>query len=149
MQTFSARDKVWSHTVSLIGKRPWLGYGVGKKVFVEVYSESDPPESVFYYPHPHQYGLAVLFSLGIVGGVLYGTMWILLMLRLARATFRERSGYLRIVPGTVALMMGMILLYGMGDYPDSLVKYALIWLIPVALVVTREVGAAPSAGGEP
>ncbi len=143
MATFSERDKVWRHTWRLAGERLALGHGYGKKVFERVYYASRPPPATFHYPHCHEYWLKILFEHGMVGVALYLAAWGCLAARLLRAVFRAPTFTARLLPATVGLLLLFGHLYGLGDFPDSVVQAAMIWLVPVALVVT-----APAPGKE-
>lgn len=138
MSGFSDRDKVWSHTLELVSARPWFGYGYGKRNFVRVYYSTNPPEARFEFPHAHQFWLKILFESGAVGFLLHLAAWSILAAQILRRTFAGRSFQARLLPGTVGLILLLIHLYGLGDYPDNVVRMAQFWLVPVALVLTRK-----------
>ncbi len=138
MQNFSERDKVWTHTWDLTRQRPWLGYGYGKRNFEAVYYSTQPPKSIFLYPHPHQFWLKLLFEFGWTGMILHFLAWTILAFGLWRCIFSQPTFTDRLLPGTVGLILCFIHLYGLGDYPDNIVLMAQVWLIPVALVLTRK-----------
>ncbi|MFO7534194.1 MAG: O-antigen ligase family protein [Kiritimatiellia bacterium] len=133
----SGRDAVWSHTVRLIGDRPWLGYGYGKTTFQTVYRASDPPPSPFVFPHPHQYTLFVLFQGGRVWLILHGTLWLLLAARLMMAMKREQDEAARLRVALVSLLLLMWHLYGLVDCPDNRLQLGLVGLVPLALAVSQ------------
>jgi len=135
MSNLSERDKVWTHTWSLVKERPWLGHGYGKRNFEAVYYSSAPPRSKFHYPHPHQFWLKLAFESGALGVMIHLTAWLLLAAGLIRACFRESTFEARLLPGTIGLMLLFIHIYGLGDYPDNVVQQAQFWLIPLALTV--------------
>ena len=137
MTNFSERDKVWTHTWDLAQQRPWLGYGYGKRNFEVVYYSTQPPKSIFHYPHPHQFWLKLLFEFGWPGLILHLMAWIILALGLWRCVFAQPTFTDRLLPGTVGLIFCFIHLYGLGDYPDNIVLMAQFWLIPVALVLMK------------
>lgn len=137
-RSFNERTAVWAHTWKLVQQRPLLGYGYGKMVFEEVYYSADPPLSSNRFPHAHQYWLKVLFESGWVGVALHAAAWALLAARLLAAVFRRRSFAERLWPGVVALVLLMMHVYGAGDFPDEAARIAMVWLIPAALVLTRE-----------
>lgn len=138
MTNFSERDKVWTHTWDLARQRPWLGYGYGKRNFEAVYYSTQPPKSIFHYPHPHQFWLKLLFEFGWTGLALHLAAWLILGLSLVRYVWRQPTFNERLLPGTVGLILCFIHLYGLGDYPDNIVLMAQFWLIPVALVLMKK-----------
>ncbi len=134
--TFAGRSMVWEHTWELAQKRPWQGYGFGKRVFQHVYQSNDPPPSPFEYPHPHSYFLFALFQHGRPGLLLYAIAWIFMGLRLTRVIWRYRNDDARLLPGLTASMLLLLHLYGLADYPDNRLAMALVWLVPAALIAT-------------
>ncbi len=132
--TFAGRTTVWQHTWELAQQRPWRGYGFGKRVFQSVYAATDPPPSPFFYPHPHSYGLFALFQHGWPGLGLYALAWGLLAWQLAMRWWRDRKHPARWLTGLTALLLLMLHLYGLIDYPDNRLALALAWLIPAALI---------------
>ena len=138
MSNFSERDKVWTHTWNLACQRPWLGYGYGKRNFEAVYYNTQPPKSIFHYPHPHQFWLNLLFEFGWPGLILNLLAWLILALGLWRRVFAQPTFTDRLLPRTVGLIFCFIHLYGLGDYPDNIVLMAQFWLIPVALVLMKK-----------
>lgn len=141
----SGRDAVWSHTVSLIRQRPWLGHGYGKTTFQTLYRASDPPPSPFAFPHPHQYTLFVLFQGGRAWLILHATLWLLLAGRLLAALKREHGEEARLRVALVAMLLLMWHLYGLVDYPDNRLQLALAGLVPLAIVVSRRRDAVKSS----
>ena len=138
MRGFSDRDKVWSHTWRLAQQHPVLGYGYGGAVFKEIYHGSTPPAARFHFEHPHQYWLRVLFANGWVGVALHAVAWALLAIRLLRHTFGKRDALARrAAPITVLLLLVFIHAFGMGDFPGSVARMMQIWLVPLALVLTK------------
>jgi len=136
-RTLNERNKVWAHTYKLATDRPVLGHGFGKKVFEKIYYESDEPRSKHMFPHPHNYWLKVLFESGWAGVGLHLAAWLLLGIRLARHTFKRASLSERLLPGTVMMILCLVHLYAVADYPDEAVRIMQLWLIPVSLVLTR------------
>ncbi len=137
MATFSSRDTVWKHTWALARQRPWFGYGYGKRLFEKTYYSSQPPPSPFHYPHQHQFWLNRLFESGWIGLLLHAAAWALLAAGLLRFTLAQPTFSGRLLPGAVGLILLFIHLYGLGDYPDHVVRMAQYWLVPVALVLMR------------
>lgn len=135
MRGFCDRDKVWQHSWELSKQRPLLGYGYGEKLFRSVYHNSNPPESPFHYKHTHQYLLFYRFSLGWIGVALCVTAWALLLARLIRRSWAS-AGESRLLPALILVLLGFIQVYGLADWPGSLIGLMLMWLIPLALVVT-------------
>ena len=70
-----------------------------------------------------------------MGLLLHLAAWLILAWQLLRRIYCEPTFTARLLPGTIALMLLCIHLYGLGDYPDNLVQMVQIWLIPVALVI--------------
>lgn len=138
MSGFCGRDVVWRHTFELAGNHPITGYGFGRRVFDEVYYESSesPPESPFYFSHPHNYWLYVLFAQGWLGMVFHFVLWGLLGIRLLRYIGRLNTVSARTLPVAVTACLVFLHVYGMGDWPSDAVCFALIWLVPVALTVS-------------
>jgi O-antigen ligase len=140
----AGRDKVWSHTWALTRERPLLGYGFGKEVFRNVYYSTHPPESPFYYPHAHNYWLKLLFESGWIGVTLHAAAWALLVARLVRHIGGRPHVRDRLLPASALMLMALVLVYGLGDFPDHLLRNLQIWLIPVALTLSRR-----TPSGEP
>ncbi len=132
----SGRQAVWRHTVKLIGERPWFGYGYGKETFQEVYRTSNPPRSPHVFPHPHQYGLFVLFQGGRAWLVLHAALWTLLAVRLGRALAGERDERRRLRLVLIGLLLIQWQAYGLADYPDNRLKLAFAALVPLALAAS-------------
>lgn len=134
--TFNERDVVWSHTWKLARERPVFGHGFGKKVFREIYYGSQPPAAGFDFPHCHSYWLMVLFECGWVGVAINAGAWALLIARLWRTTRNLPTMRDRLLPGAALMLSALVLVYGVPDYPDHLVRNLEIWLVPLALVLT-------------
>jgi len=154
MRGFSDRDKVWSHTWRLAREHPVLGYGYGRRVFKEVYHGSNPPAARFHFDHPHQYWLNVLFANGWAGVALHAAAWGLLAARLLRHTFGQLKTWAeRVLPITIILLLVFLHAFGMGDYPGSVARMMMVWLIPPALTVTANPSTPtplhPGEGGRP
>lgn len=133
---FSGRTVVWRQTAALTQAHPWLGYGYGKGTFQKVYAESNPPPSPFFFPHPHQQALFVLFQGGRAWLILHATLGLLLAFRLLRALGRSADEEFRMRVVTVGLLLVMWTLYGLGDYPDNRLQTAQVALIPLALALS-------------
>ncbi|MDD5678306.1 MAG: O-antigen ligase family protein [Kiritimatiellae bacterium] len=138
MSTFSERDKVWQHTWNLSKQHPWFGYGYGKRTFEAVYYSTQPPKSIFHYPHTHQFWLKLLFEFGWTGLALHLAAWLILGIGLVRCVFAQPTFTDRLLPGTVGIILCFIHLYGLGDYPDNIVMMAQFWLVPAALVLMKK-----------
>jgi O-antigen ligase len=138
MRGLAGRNVVWEHTWKLAKERPLLGHGYGVRTFMDVYHNSNPPESPYYFWHPHQYWLYILFAQGIVGVLLHAVAWGLLLLRLLRHILvRMRTFDQKLLPATVFLMITFISIYSLADWPSMQIHMMLIWLVPIALAVTR------------
>lgn len=154
LRGFVDRDKVWAHTLHLVSEKPWLGHGFGKTVFNAVYDGSNPPDSPHDFQHAHQYWLYVAFSFGAVGLLVHLVGWGLL----TRDLFRRVGwgGASTLLPALILTLALHLHIYGLGDWPAQVVGIMMIWLVPVALVVSgmpevgcrrSEVGGQGSGGG--
>jgi O-antigen ligase len=132
----SGRTVVWRQTAALSEAHPWFGYGYGKGTFQRVYAASNPPPSPFFFPHPHQYALFVLFQGGRAWLILHAAFWLLLALRLRRALARSPDETARMRIAIVALLLVMWQVYGLGDYPDNRLQTVLAALVPLAVAVS-------------
>ncbi len=139
MGNFNQRDTVWGHSKMLADQRPVLGYGFGKKAFEKaVYEnpEQRAPLVPFHYPHAHCYWLMLYFQGGAVAFALWGVGWLALGLRLGRFSWRaERnesgwSGQLRarVLPVVLGTGVAFILVYGVGDFPDHVIRHVQFYL---------------------
>lgn len=146
MHDGSDRLLVWSHTWKLSQARPVMGYGYGERVFESVYYRTEPPHSMFHFPHPHNYWLAVLFAHGWLGVALHAGAWSLLGVRLLRRIAALPALEARALPGAVALLLLLIHLFGLIDQPSSVLRMMLIWLIPAALIASGKNGDGTKAG---
>lgn len=149
MTTFSSRTRVWNYTLHLMETRPWLGYGFGKNVFDKaVYHNPEKaraPRWSLYYPHAHSYWLMTYFQGGRIGAVLFGAAWLALLVRLLRRGRDEvhAGDWLERMRSRVpwALMVAMIsyiLIYGIIDYPDHLIRHVQFFLIGLILAFTAK-----------
>jgi len=141
MRGMTGRDKVWMHTWHLAKERPLMGYGYGKDTFHKVFHDkaTNPPDSQFDFKHGHQYWLFNFFQHGWIGLALIASAWLLVFLRLWRRMARAGADIAeRMLPAAVFFVLVFIHLYGLGDWPDNLAQLMLWWLIPVALVITRD-----------
>ena len=148
MGNFNRRDTIWSHARMLADERPVLGYGFGKKTFFKaVYEnpEQRAPLVPIRYPHAHSYWLMLYFQGGAVGFLLWGAGWLVLGVRLAcfanradraASAWRERLAT-RVLPVLLGTGMTYILIYGIADYPDNVIRHAQFYLIGLALALTR------------
>jgi len=147
MGNLNTRDTVWGHSKLLADRKPVLGYGFGKLAFEKaVYDNPDqrPPLVPFRYPHAHQYWLMLYFQGGVIGFALWTLGWIALFIRLARSEFRaERlvEGWgnrlrVRILPAVLGIGMAYILIYGIGDFPDHVIRRAQFYLAGLAMAWT-------------
>ena len=144
MGSFNDRDTVWGHSKLLADRQPVAGYGFGKKAFVKAFYENPNQRSPLVpvrYPHAHSYWLMLYFQGGAVGFFLWSAGWLALSARLlrcaagnggARARFRAR-----VLPALLLAGIAYVLLYGVGDFPDSVIRASLFHFIGLALALTR------------
>jgi hypothetical protein len=150
MVDFNQRGRIWSHVRRLAARQPVQGYGFGKKAFVKAvyeHPEVRPPRAPFRYPHAHSYWLMLVIQGGAVGTALWGLGWLALVVRLGRCAARaerQAKNWLerlraRLLPALLATGMGFILVYGIGDYPDNVIRHAQFFLAGLALAWTLTV----------
>lgn len=155
MHNFNRRDTIWGHAGMLIRERPLLGYGFGKRAFIQaVYQHPDhrAPRGPIHYPHTHSYWLMLGLQGGRIALGLWSLAWLLLGVRLvvwsARASrppghWVER---MRARTAPVLLLAGLafILFYGIVDFPDHAIRQAQFYLAGLAMALT----ALPADGGQ-
>ncbi len=154
MANFNNRDTVWGHAKMLADRKPVLGYGFGKKAFVKaVYEnpEQRAPRVFVRYPHAHSYWLMLYFQGGAVGFALWSLGWLALGVRLTRwacrSSPRPPAGWsaclrARALPSLLGIGIAFILVYGIGDFPDNVIRASLFYFLGLAMALTR----APRAG---
>ena len=158
MANFNNRDTVWGHSKLLADRKPVLGYGFGKRAFRKAFYENPTQRSPLVpvtYPHTHSYWLMLYFQGGAVGFALWSLGWAALGARLVRYSCREERlqtawrGRLRarLLPVLLAAGLAFILVYGIGDFPDSVIRQVQFYLAGLALALTQpfrtDPGAAP------
>lgn len=147
MLTFNYRVIVWRHARHLADQQPWGGYGYGKKAFVKAVYENPqhrPPRAPVRFPHTHSYWLMLYFQGGGVAVALWSAGWLALLGRLVRYAYhqcRRLSGWrqrlqVRLLPALLAISILYILLYGIGDYPDHVIRHTLFYLAGLAAALT-------------
>lgn len=148
MANFNDRDVIWKHAKMLADQRPVLGYGFGKKAFVKAVYENPEhraPRVRVHYPHAHRYWLMLYFQGGAVGFALWSLGWLALglgLIRLAARECRAASGWTerlraRVLPALVGTGIAFILLYGIGDFPDHVIRQAQFYLAGLAVALIR------------
>lgn len=157
MGHYNSRDTIWGHAKLLADRQPVLGYGFGKKAFVKAVYENPAqraPRVPVHYPHAHSYWLMLYFQGGAVGFVLWSLGWLALGGRLARFTCRlDKLAALswlehvraRILPVLLGTGLVFILIYGIGDFPDNVIRHAQFYLAGLAMALTRPAGAGEGA----
>jgi O-antigen ligase len=144
MVNLNQRTKIWRHARQLAHQQPILGYGFGKKSFVKALYENPAhraPRVPFQYPHAHSYWLMLYFQGGAVGFALWSLGWLALGLRLgrrARQAEQAAAGWrgrvqARVLPALLGAGLAFILIYGLGDYPDNMVRHAQFYLAGLAV----------------
>ncbi len=156
MVNFNHRDTVWRHAKFLADQHPVRGYGFGKKAFFKAVYENPKQRAPWVpvrFPHTHSYWLMLYFQGGAVGFTFWSLGWLLLSVRLGRfanRACRAAAGWggrlqARILPSLLGTGIAFILVYGVGDYPDHVLRHALFYLAGLALALT----APPRPGAEP
>ena len=155
MGNFNNRDTAWGHSKMLADQRPVQGHGFGKKAYVKAVYENPAQRAPLVpvrYPHAHSYWLMLYFQGGAVGVALWGLGWLALAGRLLR--FSSRAGRqaaggwrerlrARVLPSLLLVGVFYILVYGVGDFPDSAIRASLFYLIGLALAL----GPCPARAG--
>jgi hypothetical protein len=149
MRGFADRDIVWKHTWRLVGDAPLLGYGYGPRVFQAVYHGSHPPPARFHFEHPHSYWVATLFAYGWIGAGLLFAAWASLAWDLLRSAGRAGPLAAHYPALALTVLLAYVHAFGIGDFPGSQVRMLMLWMVPLALVVTRDPArkSAPAGGG--
>lgn len=148
MAGFNQRDIIWAHTRDLIAERPLLGYGHGKKTFVQATYHHDqvaPPVSIHHFPHAHSYWLMLLFQGGALALLTWGTAWLALAIRLRNWLAREQAPVhtwrarwnVRMLPVLLGTLLALFLVYGLADFPDHIARTCQFLLVGLILGVTR------------
>ena len=131
----------------LADQRPMLGYGFGKKAFYKaVYANprERAPLVPVRYPHPHCYWLMLYFQGGVPGLLFWSLGWLLLFWRLGRYAnrlCRTAPDWLarlraRLLPSLLGVGIAFILVYGIGDYPDHVIRHSLFYLAGLTMALT-------------
>ena len=145
MASFNDRDTVWGHSKMLADRKSVAGYGFGKKAFVKAFYENPdqrPPLVPVRYPHAHSYWLMLYFQGGAIGFGLWSAGWLALAGRLLRCAachrgcVRERFRD-RVLPALLLAGIAYVLVYGVGDFPDSVIRASLFYFIGLALALTQ------------
>lgn len=163
MGGFHDRDVVWKYVAGLLPEHPVRGFGCGKRNFERVvYHDGSrrPLRGPVQYPHAHSYWLMLAFQGGGVAVAVWSAGWLALVAGLfcaLRRAGKDASGApwrqklaARALPVFFLAATGMILVYGIADYPDNLVRdvqfalpaLALAWAWPPRRPAAPE-GAAP------
>ena len=149
MGNFNNRDTVWGHSKLLADQRPGLGYGFGKKAFVKAVYENPKERAPLVpvrYPHAHQYWLMLYFQGGAVGFAFWSLGWLALggrLLRFAGHSGRAAAGdwknrlRARVLPALLATALAYVLVYGIGDFPDHVIRHSQFYLAGLAVALTR------------
>lgn len=147
MAHFNSRDTVWGHTKMLADRKPVMGYGFGKKTFMKaVYEnpEQRAPRVPVRYPHAHSYWLMLYFQGGAIGFALWSLGWLALGLRLAGHPRRAEQGVVawgdrlrvRVLPMLLGIGIAYILIYGIGDFPDNVIRHVQFYLAGLVMALT-------------
>ena len=144
MGNFNQRNTVWGHSNMLAGRRPILGYGFGKAAFEKAVYENPsqrPPLVPFHYPHAHSYWIMLTFQGGKTAFILWSLGWLSLGIRLGRTAFRAERTEIRwrekLAARSLPVLLGtgiaFILIYGIGDYPDQVIRLSQFCLAGLAV----------------
>lgn len=144
MASFNNRDTVWGHSKMLADRRPVAGYGFGKKAFDKAFYENPDQRSPLVpvrYPHAHSYWLMLYFQGGAIGLFLWSAGWLALASRLLRRAAchggaRERF-QARVLPALLLAGIAFVLVYGIGDFPDNVIRASLFHFIGLGLTLTQ------------
>ena len=144
MSTFNDRDTVWGHSKLLADRQPVAGYGFGKKAFLKAFYENPdqrPPLVPVRYPHAHSDLLMLTFPRGAAGLCRWSAGWLALAARLLRCAAcsggaRERF-QARVLPALLLAGIVYVLVYGVGDFPDSVIRASLFHFIGLGLALTQ------------
>ncbi len=136
----SQRLSLWRDVVELIRQHPWAGVGVGQLNFAWTLTPlaARAPD---VFDHAHSLPLHLAVELGVPAAVLLMGLLGLTLWR-ARVALRTRAG------GTVALLLAVILLHSLFEYP----LWFAYFLLPAAFLLAWLVGSAaaetalPTAG---
>ena len=156
MVNFNNRDTVWGHSKMLADLKPVLGYGFGKRAFHKAFYENPTQRSPLVpvtYPHTHSYWLMLYFQGGLVGFSLWSLAWTALGIRLARFSCREEGRQpawsarlrARLLPVLLGTGLAFILVYGIADFPDSVIRQVQFYLAGLALALTQPFRTGPGA----
>ena len=146
MRRYNNRAIVWNHTSMLLRDwSPWVGFGFGKKAFKRAYYENPDqrapftPDRNLIFPHAHSYWRMARFEGGWLGLAVCLVAWAQLAFATARTLLRasrpaRARGWLaelraRGLGGTLATCLGFILLYGVWDYPDHVIRHSQFLLL--------------------
>lgn len=146
MRRYNNREIVWNHTSMLLREHsPWVGFGFGKKAFKRAYYEHPKQRAPFVrdrnlvFPHAHSYWRMVRFEGGWLGMAVCLVAWAQLAYATGRTLLRasrpaKAQGWLaelraRCLGGTLATCLAFILLYGVWDYPDHLIRHSQFLLL--------------------
>jgi hypothetical protein len=154
MGTFNRRDTIWRHAKMLADRKPMLGYGHGKKAFVKAFYHNPSqraPLVPVHYPHTHSYWLMMYFQGGRVALGVWGLAWVALALRLGRFAGRSERmatnwlGRLRarVLPMVIGAGGAYILIYGIGDYPDHVIRHVQFYLVGLAMALPGSAASPP------
>ena len=144
MGNFNQRNTVWGHSKMLADRRPFLGYGFGKEAFEKaVYEnpEQRPPLVPFHYPHAHSYWIMLYFQGGKMGFLLWSLGWLALGIRLGLSAYRAEREEItwskklgaRALPVLLGTGIAFILIYGIGDFPDQVIRLSQFCLAGLAV----------------
>ena len=124
----SYRTDIWMNVLSQIFERPWLGFGLGTPLVVQL------PDIPYPFSDPHNMTLSVLYHGGITGCVL----WLVMYAVGFWATWRQRNSDESIV-FMLALIYGVMATMTEGGSFISRPKehWLLIW-VPMALLFASQ-----------
>lgn len=121
---FSSRPEIWQKALALILQHPLLGHGYNAPLSI-------PVESLgMSFSEPHNFGLGVLFDLGIIGFI----PWVLMQLLTVVAGWRHRHDWRFVLASALMIYgIGAALTEGGGILSRPKEHWFLLW-IPLAMM---------------
>jgi O-antigen ligase len=146
-----SRFGIWADTWALVREHPWFGVGVGE--FNLAWSLTPfPGRPTAFFDHAHNLPLHLAAELGLPLATLVLGLLVAAALRVLRAAWREADGHAGTMLRCSFVMVAMIALHSLLEYPLWYAYFLLpaLWVFGLALGLARPaVGAAPAAARSP